>query len=79
MFLPTLSLILIAGLFPAFDSLITMFSGTDFFPVDLRTKSSVPCQHALDSHSEILTCEESSNSEGWLEPLLLRDLFVFQA
>src|SRR4051794_357247 len=40
-FLPTLSLILIAGRPPAREILITMFNGTDFLPSDLCTKSFV--------------------------------------
>src|SRR5271156_1262515 len=40
-FIQALSLILIAGRPPARESLMTMFSGTDFLPSDLCTKSFV--------------------------------------
>jgi hypothetical protein len=39
-FFPALSLILIAGLSLAEESLMTMFNGIDFLPLDLWTKSS---------------------------------------
>ena len=40
-FLPALSLILMAGRPLAEDNLITMFKGSDFFSLDMCVKSSV--------------------------------------
>ena len=81
-FLPTLSLILIAG-WPFADAiLMTILSGSDFSPVVSDVKSSGPRQSASAALRRVghgLTRQERSNAKCRLEPVCLGRRLVLQA